>query len=283
MSLDFAQIEMSMSKKLAHLYDEREQKQMLYWMIEHITGKKKIELLSEKNWKLDEKYHNAFNSFIDRLAKKEPFQYILGYAPFMEHELKVSSDVLIPRPETEELVCWINESYGRTMPLKVVDVGTGSGCIAIALKDHFVNAEVKALDNSEKALEIVKENCIRTGLDVEIVHLDILSENISDQFDEMLDLVVSNPPYITDSELKNLNFSYEPRSALQVPDKEPLLFYKALLGLSLKKLKDGGKIFVECSEFHALDVLSLFKRGGMRNVELKKDMQGKNRMIRAEK
>jgi len=283
MSIDIAQIKMSMSKNLAHLYDEREQKQMLYWMVEHITGKKKIELLSDKNWVLEEKYHNALNSFIDRLAKHEPFQYILGYALFMDHELIVSPDVLIPRPETEELVCWIKESYGRTMLLKVVDVGTGSGCIAIALKDHFVNAEVKALDNSERALEIVKENCIRAGLDVEIVHLDILSENISDQFDEILDLVVSNPPYITDSELISLNLSYEPRSAFQVPDKEPLLFYIALLGLSLKKLKDGGKLFVECSEFHALDVLSLFKRGGMKNVELKKDMQGKNRMIRAEK
>ena len=177
MSIDIAQIKMSMSKNLAHLYDEREQKQMLYWMVEHITGKKKIELLSDKNWVLEEKYHNALNSFIDRLAKHEPFQYILGYALFMDHELIVSPDVLIPRPETEELVCWIKESYGRTMLLKVVDVGTGSGCTAIALKDHFVNAEVKALDNSEKALEIVKEYCIRTGLDVEIVHLDILSEN----------------------------------------------------------------------------------------------------------
>lgn len=274
---------MLMSKKLAHLYDNREQKQMLYWMIEHITGINKIRLLSEKNWKLEEKYHNAFNSFIDRLAKKEPFQYILGYAPFMEHELKVSPNVLIPRPETEELVCWIKESYGRTMPLKIIDIGTGSGCIAIALKDHFVNAEVKALDNSEKALAIVKENCIRTGLDVEIIHLDILSENISDQFDEMLDMVVSNPPYITDSELISLNLSYEPSSALQVPDNEPLLFYKALLDFSLKKLKEGGRIFMECSEFYALDVLDLFKTGGMKNVKLKKDMQGKNRMIRAEK
>ena len=283
MSMGIAQIEKLMSDKLAHLYDKREQRQMLYWILEDISGVKKTDILSDKLWSLDLKYQKTLNSFIDRLAQNEPFQYVLGYAPFMDYELKVSNDVLIPRPETEELVMWVRESYDHMQALNIIDVGTGSGCIAISLKDHFVHSHVIALDISKRALEVVKENCLRTGIDVETLNLDILSHKIIEHFDNDFDIVVSNPPYITETELNNLNLDHEPRSALLVPDNDPLLFYKALLKLSNKKLKTGGHLFVECSEFYALGVFELFKNGGLINVEIKKDMQGKNRMIRAEK
>ena len=164
----------------------------------------------------------------------------------MDYELKVSNDVLIPRPETEELVMWVRESYDHMQVLNIIDVGTGSGCIAISLKDHFVHSHVIALDISKRALEVVKENCLRTDVDVETLKHDILSHKIIEDFNNDIEIIVSNPPYITETELNNLNLDHEPRSALLVPDNDPLLFYKALLELSNKLvLKFVPKSFLE--------------------------------------
>jgi len=226
-------------------------------------------------------------SVVKRLLANEPFQYIIGSAHFCHLELKTDARALIPRPETEELVEWVSDYYSTRESINVLDICSGSGCIALALKDGHPNWEVQGLEVSKEALELSKENAHQLGLRVNFIEGDALGEAILALVEpNSLDCMVSNPPYIPNDERKHMNpnvLDYEPELALFVSDEDPLLFYRAIALLSLKMLKSEGTLFFELHENFAKETVELMQTLGFVNIELRKDLQGKNRMLLLQK
>jgi release factor glutamine methyltransferase len=232
------------------------------------------------------------------LLQHEPVQYVLNKAPFYGMELYVNSHVLIPRPETEELVEWIINDIkalgkdvfirrpfeaDKTDSLKIMDVGTGSGCIALALKKEMPKADVWGCDVSDEALTVARRNSSVLDIRVDFVALNFLDEAQRKQL-PILDIIVSNPPYIPlkDKEgMHNNVVQYEPHTALFVPDDNAMLFYKAIADFSAAHLSENGCIYTEIHEALGEEVVQVFKEAGFKNVTLKKDMQGKDRMVKA--
>jgi len=223
-----------------------------------------------------------------RLLNNEPLQYVLGQADFYGLQLQVNEHVLIPRQETEELVHWILETMGgaATDPAwQVLDVGTGSGCIAIALKKEAPTLKVHALDHSEKALEVARANSERYSAALQLHQLDILDAGGWSRLPSF-DLIVSNPPYIPEEEAHLVPDNvkrYEPRRALFVDDADPLLFYRTITAFAGRRLLPGGWLFFEVNEYRAGAVVALLQAAGMEPVELRRDMNGKERMVRGRK
>lgn len=217
-----------------------------------------------------------------RLLNNEPVQYILGQADFYGLKFKVSPAVLIPRPETEELVYWILENQITKNP-SILDIGTGSGCIPITLKKKIPKATISAIDVSPTALDIAKTNAVLNKLAVSFILSDILEERLWSSLDTY-DIIVSNPPYIPHKEkvlMPKQVLDYEPDLALFVENDEPLIFYKKIGQFALKHLNQGGELYYECNEFNAKEVATLLRQIGFQKVELAKDLEGKERMIRA--
>jgi release factor glutamine methyltransferase len=224
-----------------------------------------------------------FQTIIQRLLNFEPIQYIVGFAWFYGQKFKVNPTVLIPRPETEELVHWILESCPQKTKLNVLDIGTGSGCIPIVLKQKKVNWEITACDVSESALITASRNAYRLNVIIDFQRVDILNTADWQLFPKM-DVIVSNPPYIPFQEKALMHenvLKYEPHLALFVSDENPLLFYEAIAHFALQYLNPNGFLFFECNEHNATAVVELLKYKKFKNVELRQDMSGKNRMIRA--
>lgn len=218
----------------------------------------------------------------ERLLKNEPVQYILGQADFYGLKFKVSPAVLIPRPETEELVYWILENEGIENP-SILDIGTGSGCIPITLKRKIPQAVISAIDVSPTALEIAKVNAALNEVPIAFLLKDMLQEK---QWSTLpsYDIIVSNPPYIPKKEkhlMPKQVLDYEPALALFVENDHPLIFYKKIGQFALKHLNKDGQLYYECNEFNAKAVAVLLQNMGFSKVELAKDMEGKERMIRA--
>lgn len=214
-----------------------------------------------------------------RLKNSEPIQYIFGETEFYGLKLRVNSSVLIPRPETEELVDWVVRS---NLPenCKILDIGTGSGCIAIAIKSSLKNAEVSGIDISVEALETARMNAIENGLEINFYPADIF--NIKNVEREKFDVIVSNPPYIRESEkvLMHSNvLNYEPEIALFVPDNDPLKYYRAIALFAKRNLHDNGKLFLEINENLKPEMVDLLLDIGFNNIEIRKDINGKNRMV----
>ncbi len=217
---------------------------------------------------------------LQRLRQNEPYQYIAGKAYFYDFELAVNAHTLIPRPETEELVHWILGNNTQKEPV-ILDIGTGSGCIALALAKHIPAAKVFAMDVSEQALEIVHINAKNLELSVECIQMDVLS---CEKLPANYDIIVSNPPYIPENEksLMHANvLQYEPHTALFVEDNEPLIFYQKIAILASQALKPSGMLYFECNEYNAKRVQEDLEARQFSQIELKKDMQDKDRMIRA--
>jgi len=217
-----------------------------------------------------------------RLLKNEPVQYILGQADFYGLKFKVTPSVLIPRPETEELVYWILEEIS-TPNLSILDIGTGSGCIPITLKRKLPTSTVTGVDVSDQALKIAKANALLNQVTVDFQQVDILNKNESTQLPNF-DVIISNPPYIPYSEIPLMPkqvVAYEPNLALFVENEDPLIFYRTIGLFGLEKLKKGGQLYFECNEFNAKKVVDLLQQMGYRQVDLEKDMEGKERMVRA--
>jgi release factor glutamine methyltransferase len=229
---------------------------------------------------LPEKEKDQIKQIAARLKKREPIQYILGETEFYGLPFRVKPGVLIPRPETEELVDWALKSRKKDA-LRILDVGTGSGCIPISLKKHWPKAHVMACDISEEALEIARMNAGLNQTEIAFFHLNILNPLLPDSFPK-IDLLISNPPYVTESEKAAMNdnvLKYEPARALFVPDHDPLLFYRALAIFGKNHLSHGGHIFWEINEAYGEECRDLLKENGYSYVRLKKDLQGKDRMI----
>jgi release factor glutamine methyltransferase len=287
-------------QQLISIYDENEAAKMASMVLEHITGLPRLERLKKKDEPLVVSQLHQLTEDYHRLMNHEPVQYVLNEAWFYGMKLFVDTNVLIPRPETEELVDWIVKDVRRagknvfirkpfeadeTTILKILDVGTGSGCIALSLKKSMPKAEVWGCDASEGALNIARRNGSELDIRVDFTGLNFLDKEQRKQL-PTVDIIVSNPPYIPLNEKKTLGVNvvaHEPHTALFVPDDDPLIFYKALADFGKHRLHPGGHIYVEIHEDYGLYITQLLKKEGYINVELKQDMQGKDRMAKAEK
>ena len=219
------------------------------------------------------------------LQSGEPVQYALGQAFFYGLNLKVSPAVLIPRQETEELVYWVLADHPEQAALRILDIGCGSACIPLALKSKWSTAQLTGIDLSTDALAIAQENAKQLELAVDFRQLDILDEKEWELLPPF-DIIISNPPYIPISEkalMPDQVLDHEPSLALFVENNDPLIFYRKIAAFALQKLPSGGLLYFETNEFNAKEVLSLLEKEGFVNIELRKDMQKKDRMIRAQK
>ena len=245
----------------------------------------KTDLILNSNSRLSESDLLYLRNATKRLLNQEPFQYVIGETLFYDLLLNCDSRALIPRPETEELVQWIIEEQASIS--SILEVGTGSGCIALACKNQLPRCKVTAIDVSPEALQLAGENAVKLSLEIELIESDFLSEDLSFiENGRTFDCIVSNPPYIPISELVNIAANvvdFEPSIALFVPEDNPLLFYKAIVDKSMYLLNNDGFLFFEIHELYSSQVLSLLEKKGFINIELRKDLQGKSRMVKAKK
>mgnify|MGYP001226113673 CR=1 FL=1 len=262
-------------QKLSRIADEREIISWAYLSIENLFGYNRSDCIinSEKELKLG--LVKKIKSIVSDLRANKPLQYILGETEFYGLKFKVNQHTLIPRPETEELITWIlKEDFSSAL-----DIGTGSGCTSIVLAKN-TRANISAIDISENALKVAKHNAKENGVVVNFIKQDIL-EAISLQ---KVDLIVSNPPYILEFEKQNMKanvLKYEPHLALFVPDKDPLLFYNKIGNLAAESLNSGGKLFFEINERYGTEISKMLSKIGFVDIELKKDINDKDRMIKA--
>jgi release factor glutamine methyltransferase len=271
-------------QELIGLYEDNEIKSFINLVMEAYTGLNAVQLTVNNDKLLNESVLLKIKFAINDLKIFRPVQYILGKTWFYDLEFTLSSDVLIPRPETEELVKWIIDDYKNNPYLfNLLDIGCGSGCIPISLKKHLFKAEIVAMDVSEKALEIAKTNSNLNKVEVNFRLQDIFDREKWKDFPEM-DVIVSNPPYVFESEKKQMHanvLEYEPHQALFVSNEDPLVFYNAIADFASIKLKKNGCLYVEINENMAFQTKSMLLEKGFSNCEIRKDMQGKDRMIKA--
>jgi len=275
------EIKQSLKLQLAEKMDAVELNSLLSLLLEHVTGWNQLQQVLHKNDSLTESQISQINGAAKELAEDKPIQYILGKAWFMGKEYIVNENVLIPRPETEELVDWISEyAHIINKPLQLLDIGTGSGCIAIALKLELPNCSITGLDISSPALEVAKTNATHLNADMIWVEQDIL---MSASLPTSYDIIVSNPPYIPFNEKANMQAqvkNFEPTIALFVTDQDPLIFYRIIARLGKQYLNSNGQLFFEMHYDQGKAIVALFDEMGY-HAELRKDMFGKDRMIRA--
>ncbi len=269
--------------ELAPFYPETEISGFVQMIMNSVLGLSYTQMILEKDRVLESSESDQIKVIVERLKTHEPIQYILGVAEFFGLELKVQPGVLIPRPETEELVDWICKTE-IPASAKILDIGTGSGCIPLALKNELPAAEVMAVDVSEKALSIAAENAQNHQLEVEFELADILKweEGSWPQFD----VIVSNPPYVMEREKKQMEanvLEHEPGLALFVSDTDPLIFYRAIAQFASKQLNESGYLFFEINENLGDEMVELVKQLGFKSIELRRDLNGKNRMLRCQK
>ena len=266
---------------LAEKYPQREAEQLMRILLEDLFGIDWNQQLMNPNLRIDEFQYYQLGEAVKRLLSGEPVQYVTGMARFNDLLLKVSPAVLIPRPETEELVLKIGTCLPKEKPIRIWDIGTGSGCIAIALAKHFADAEVIAFDVSEAALQIAKENAERNGVQVTFVQDDVLNPK-SEFFSRPVDLVVSNPPYVCNSEramMESNVLDWEPENALFVPDDDPLLFYRQILELANNRLTPNGQVWFEINEQMGEEMVKLCSCMGF-DADVLYDFAGKIRFCR---
>ncbi len=266
------------------LEESAEEIQQLGFMVmEHELGLSTTEILMEKEVEVSTDVQNKLGTIAQRLNDHEPIQYVLGDEEFLGRRFLVSPAVLIPRPETEELVKQVPfpPATGEETTVRILDIGTGSGCIAISLKSLMPHAEVYATDVSDEALSIAQRNIERLEPKVKLLKHDILHEDIPVGD---LDIIVSNPPYVAQQEKKSMQqhvLDHEPHVALFVPGNDPLVFYKAIAARGKKVLKPGGKVVVEINALYGNDTVSLFESESYTDVALIIDMNGKDRFVLA--
>ena len=274
--------------ELDSLYDKNEVQSFFKLLVEHHLKLKPIEITLNPNYSISEENLNSFEEALFRLKKEEPIQYVIGETEFFGLTFKVNSKTLIPRPETEELVQWIIDDQKKInhQSLGILDIGTGSGCIAITLAKHLTNAEVFALDISPQALLIAKENATINKVEVSFIEADILSSTTLESFSKskQFDIIVSNPPYVRELEktsIKNNVLQHEPHLALFVQNDDALQFYKAICEFAVHNLKAKGSLYFEINQYLGSEMKQLLETYHFESIELKKDLFGNDRMIKA--
>ena len=268
---------------LVPLYGEGEARAVAFLVMEELAGLSRTDIYAGKGSQFSEEMRMRFANICKALVSGVPVQYALGTAWFCGARFRVTPDVLIPRPETEELVAWaVDVCSNRTAPLRILDVGTGSGCIAVSLKRALPDAYVEAWDVSRAALSVAKGNADALGAEVHFAERDAL---LPWPEGEGFDLIVSNPPYICERERAEMErhvLDHEPSLALFVPDDDPLRFYRALAKGAVRCLKPGGALLVETNRAYAADTAALFTATGLKGAEVRKDAFGNLRMCGGE-
>jgi release factor glutamine methyltransferase len=287
--------------ELQTIQEDSEIESFFFILTEFLHNLKRIDVSLHPDFEVSETDLEKWKTIISELKTEKPIQYITGEAWFYGLRFEVNENTLIPRPETEELVEWIVESQKskvesqkskaqnliiqKSNNLTILDIGTGSGCIPIALKKEIPNAQVSAIDISEKALEIARKNASDNQVEVNFIHQDILTSqhlNISTSQPLLFDVIVSNPPYVQNlekQEIKRNVLDYEPHLALFVDDSDALLFYRKIAQLALKSLESNGILFFEINQYLGKETVELLEKLGFKNIELRKDFMGNDRMI----
>jgi release factor glutamine methyltransferase len=267
---------------LNDLYNNNETEALTLWVVSEIMELSKATIKAFPEKELTVLQQELSSSILMELKTGKPLQYILGYTEFYGLKFVVNPAVLIPRPETEELVEWILNSVDPKKQFSILDIGTGSGCIPISLKKNLHNASISAIDISPEALQIARINAELNEVDIDFIEADILKD--LQPITHKLQLIVSNPPYVTPADKTQMHLNvvdFEPHNALFVPQEDPLLFYKAIADFALINLTPGGLLFLEINESYGQETKYLLSSKGFKNIELKKDMSGKDRMIKA--
>lgn len=267
---------------LTSMYGEGEAESFFYLILEEKQQLKRIDLALHPDLEISASAIVAWNSILQQLKLEIPIQYLLGKTSFYGLDFEVNSAVLIPRPETEELVDWVVSNVlknGRSKSVKILDIGTGSGCIAVSLAKNLPNAEVFAIDVSEKALTTAQKNAERNEVEVTFI-----SQNILETIDlgQEFDIIVSNPPYVRNlekEEIKKNVLDNEPHLALFVEDNDALIFYRKIAELAQKNLSDSGKLYFEINQYLGKEMVSLLEELNFKNIELRKDIYENDRMM----
>ena len=272
--------------QLCSVYDNDEASAMILILLEHYFKITRVKMALEPDMRLSESEMLTFHFAVKDLLKNKPIQYIIGETEFCDLKFKVNENVLIPRPETSELVYKIVNRQQTTdnRQLSILDIGTGSGCIAISLAKRIPNSKVYALDISEKALEVAKENAINNDADVTFIHDDILS--LKNKIETKFDIIVSNPPYVRElekAEMRDNVLNWEPHNALFVSDNDPLIFYRNILEFAKTYLNQDGEIWFEINEYLGKEMTDLCKGYDFSDIEIFKDFRGKERIVKVNK
>jgi release factor glutamine methyltransferase len=274
-------------QELTPIYDAGEAESFFYLILEEKNQLKRIDLALRPDLEFSEEEIVVWNSILEQLKKEIPIQYLLGKTSFYGLDFEVNENVLIPRPETEELVDWIlsnnriiQKSNPETWGLKILDIGTGSGCIAISLAKNIPNSQVYGIDVSEKALATSNKNAELNKVNVTFINQNILeTEDLKQQFD----IIVSNPPYVRNlekEEIKKNVLDNEPHLALFVEDNDALIFYRKIAELAQKNLSENGQLFFEINQYLGKEMIDLLEKMNFKNIELRKDIYGNDRMLK---
>jgi release factor glutamine methyltransferase len=288
MSTTLQEIHKKYHQILDEYYGSSEVDSFFYWVLEHYLNLSKVQYLLNPKRLANDNDKLRLYEVLSELKDFVPIQYILGETEFYGMRFYLTDDVLIPRPETEELVAWIlQEVKHRNTPLTILDLGTGSGCIAISLAKHLPHSEVHALDVSKEALAIARRNAQLHQVDIIEIHHDIIESRIQNStFNDLkFDIIVSNPPYVRHSEKTEMRpnvLNYEPHIALFVDDNNPLLFYEAIIAIASSQLKSDGLLFFEINQYLGQETCDLLSTNNFKNLVLKTDLSGNDRMIKAQ-
>ncbi|PQJ78798.1 peptide chain release factor N(5)-glutamine methyltransferase [Polaribacter porphyrae] len=274
--------------ELIHLYPKTEIDTFFFLLMDDYLNFQRIDTVLNANLEIKKEQLTILNKALKRLQKEEPIQYILGKTEFYGLPFLVDKNTLIPRPETEELVEWIlSEIKNKDTNLSILDIGTGTGCIPISLAKHLPNATIYTIDVSSKALKIAKQNANLNNVKIHFIEANILQvNNLNEVLNQnfTFDIIASNPPYVRELEkveIKNNVLQNEPHLALFVPDKNPLLFYNKIADIAKNHLTKNGVLFFEINQYLGNETRQLIRKKRFTNIELKKDLFGNDRMIRA--
>ena len=273
--------------ELDAIYGKDEVNSFFYLLIEHYFDLERFVLAIQPELIIDKEQETVIFQALSKLKLEKPIQHIIGTALFMDLDFKVNEHVLIPRPETEELVRWILDDVKDVkQSLTILDMGTGSGCIPISLDKNLTNAKVFGLDISKDALKVADKNNRLLGANVKFFKADILSldkEKATKELDQKFDIIISNPPYVRELEkedMQNNVIDHEPGLALFVPDEDPLKFYSAVVNFAADHLSEDGCLYLEINQYLGKEKMSLLEKSNFKTIELRKDMFGNDRMIK---
>jgi release factor glutamine methyltransferase len=285
------------TQQLSSIYPKTEIDSFFFILMDEYLDLKRIDITLYPDFKIENTNNTILNAALEKLKNQEPIQYIIGNTEFYGYPFLVDKNTLIPRPETEELVEWILEEAKKlqnikdSIPLHILDIGTGTGCIPVSLAKNLPTATIYAIDISADALKIAKKNADLNTVEITFLQTDILKVNSLDEVLKQLqqnkihfDIIVSNPPYVRELEKAEIQpnvLQNEPHLALFVPDENPLLFYNKIADLAKENLNKNGYLFFEINQYLGNETLSILKEKGFKNTELRKDLFGNDRMIKA--